>query len=421
VLADLRGVQHPGGQDFWALVDGADATELFDCYHWRSGSRAKAWALLLRCAVGPAAQQPPPLCQLQAEWHAAARSFALEHGPLYMCSGSWALGLLALAFQCCCAWHFFLLRPLGALWGLGCMLTGLRFSHDGSHGAVSPRPWLNSAAALTATPWVSVPGHWLHNHVKQHHVHTNESKDPDAGHAEPLLRWHATRPWKLHHSRLSWACSTAFTFCITNLLFASPAPAVRLALCDCRYQAVVRRYFLRDSFHYACWIWCLTWPLFWAPRASLGRGLGLLIPNIVATSVYFMCVTQVSHIQAKCRPDQSSSWMANQVQTTQDYLPESRVANFVTGGLNLQSVHHCLPNVHNAWLPQLYPLLLRVLKSQGCDVHAPATSWRQPFREMLAYEAYLNVASEAKVEEPGPAPCLQQDRAGTMSQLRYRK
>ena len=55
-------------------------------------------------------------------------------------------------------------------------------------------------------------------------------------------------------------------------------------------------------------------------------------------------------------------WVQHQFGTARgDYSWNSRLANFLAGGLNLQSVHHIFPNVHWIHYPELYPMICEVL------------------------------------------------------------
>ncbi|CAB4070384.1 E1.14.19.3 [Lepeophtheirus salmonis] len=89
------------------------------------------------------------------------------------------------------------IRSLALLWaytwyyassiGLCYALIGLNIQHDGNHGAVSSKPWLNRLAGLS----MNFIGHssvdWVHQHDVQHHIYTNDvDLDPDID-GTPLL------------------------------------------------------------------------------------------------------------------------------------------------------------------------------------------------------------------------------------------
>ena len=60
------------------------------------------------------------------------------------------------------------------------LFAGLNVQHDANHGAVSRNPKVNRLLGLTQS-WIGGSSvSWLHQHVVQHHVHTNDIHlDPD--------------------------------------------------------------------------------------------------------------------------------------------------------------------------------------------------------------------------------------------------
>ena len=61
--------------------------------------------------------------------------------------------------------------------------------HDANHGAVSRNPRVNRLLGLTQS-WIGGSSvSWIHQHVVQHHVHTNDLHlDPDITGSD-ILRW----------------------------------------------------------------------------------------------------------------------------------------------------------------------------------------------------------------------------------------
>ena len=69
-------------------------------------------------------------------------------------------------------------NPFG--WSLLTILPGLNIQHDANHGAISKNPWVNRLLGLTEN-WIGGSQiNWIHQHVVQHHIHTNDVHlDPD--------------------------------------------------------------------------------------------------------------------------------------------------------------------------------------------------------------------------------------------------
>lgn len=88
-----------------------------------------------------------------------------------------------------------------------------------------------------------------------------------------------------------------------------------------------------------------------------------------ASSVCFMTVTQVSHIQHVCQDERTLNEPCpykRQAMTSLDHSSSSALLHFFCGGLNVQSLHHCLPSVSLVHYPRLYPLFREVCAKHGC-------------------------------------------------------
>ena len=60
------------------------------------------------------------------------------------------------------------------------VFAGLNIQHDANHGAISKNPWVNRILGLTENMIGGSQVNWIHQHVVQHHIHTNDVHlDPD--------------------------------------------------------------------------------------------------------------------------------------------------------------------------------------------------------------------------------------------------
>jgi fatty acid desaturase (delta-4 desaturase) len=68
------------------------------------------------------------------------------------------------------------------------LFSGLNVQHDANHGAISRNPRINRVLGATQN-WIGGSAiAWVHQHVVQHHIHTNDlEKDPDIA-GNPYLR-----------------------------------------------------------------------------------------------------------------------------------------------------------------------------------------------------------------------------------------
>ncbi len=83
--------------------------------------------------------------------------------------------------------------------------------------------------------------------------------------------------------------------------------------------------------------------------------------SLFLTFTFFIShhVTEVPYVEVRAEnlsvPD---SWAAHQINTTIDFNPNSKFANFIFGGFNIHIAHHLLPEVSHVH----YPKLTRIIK-----------------------------------------------------------
>jgi hypothetical protein len=124
----------------------------------------------------------------------------------------------------------------------------------------------------------------------------------------------------------------------------------------------------------------LLWPL---AAVSLGRvgapvgALQVVWPWVCASAIWTV-MTQVSHIQAECQPDEpavpsaarladgtAACWWARQAETSLDYSVGSPFWTALSAGLNSQSLHHALPMICSCHFPRIYPRYAALCAKHG--------------------------------------------------------
>lgn len=136
------------------------------------------------------------------------------------------------------------------------------------------------------------------------------------------------------------------------------------------------------------WSWAVAVPLssLWSYGLSAKFVLFGLYPFVVS-SMLFMSVTQVSHIQRETQTRRAldcPDFFKRQAMTSLDYSCESPLWGFLTGGLNTQSIHHVLPVVHSSHYSDLYPKFREVCLRHGCAPPQEA-NFANAFLEHLRY------------------------------------
>ena len=189
--------EHPGGPMI-LLGKGSDCTMLFETYHALNQPRKR----LRTHDVTPDGINPPvPPCPspFLVEVHAMVKEHFAGKGKFAHKAHACQLASMALllAAELAAAFWWLVARSwwAGLLAGFLNYLIMVNLGHDGSHGALSGRRWLNVLGHFVGVaPWVTGHYTWWMQHVVSHHQHTNEAGlDVDAHHF-PFARWHRHVP-----------------------------------------------------------------------------------------------------------------------------------------------------------------------------------------------------------------------------------
>ena len=86
-----------------------------------------------------------------------------------------------------------------------------------------------------------------------------------------------------------------------------------------------------------------------------------------------MLNTQMAHLNDSTSGESempiSEDWYKHQLAHSVDWAVRSRFHWFLSGGLNLQSVHHCFPTVDHSHLPALRRVLEDVCQKHEVEMH----------------------------------------------------
>ncbi len=63
----------------------------------------------------------------------------------------------------------------------------------------------------------------------------------------------------------------------------------------------------------------------------------------------------------------NTSWIQNQIKSSNDMYPFSKTANFIFVGFNNHIAHHLFPHVHHIYYPKLNRVLYRILIENGIN------------------------------------------------------
>jgi linoleoyl-CoA desaturase len=70
-----------------------------------------------------------------------------------------------------------------------------------------------------------------------------------------------------------------------------------------------------------------------------------------------------------------NNWFIHQLKTTANFATNSKLAAFISGGLNQQVEHHLFPNICSTHYPALANIVRETAKEYGVDYHEYPSFW----------------------------------------------
>jgi len=243
--------------------------------------------------------------------------------------------------------------------GLIMALIGLNVQHDANHGAISRRPWVNRMFGMSQN-WIGGSAlDWMHQHVVQHHLYTNDVvHDPDIQ-GSALLRFNPMKSVAPHH-----ALQHIYFFFLIGLMGMD-------IIVESFYNNMV-------GFHHTAMSPWLTYNRLFETMTTLLFGVRWVILPMVQQSTWEMRATVMVQIVpmyvvagyylafffiishnfvdvAHFSDSTEKSFLFRQVASS------SNVGGawlcFLNGGLNYQIEHHLFPRIHHSHYPKIAPIV----------------------------------------------------------------
>lgn len=376
VTVDLSAIQkwHPGGKYAISLAENQDVSVLFDQYHY--GTRVFN-DLESRRKEPTSANDDSFFCDLQEEVqklpsvYMTSRMVCLNAAVAVAAGLSWFGWATGSTVAC-------LLLPF-LQW-----LLFVNVGHEAGHFALSKSPAINHAACLVSHALFVNTSQWYVQHAFSHHAHTNEvERDFDLSHFSPFVRMHSKQDWHKKLKRqlllgtfLTWISATFAESILypTRLLLNRK---VKKSLGDPR--GILRETWFSCLLQIIFSVSIVLLPFFSISASSsssnniitsyLKAAFFAMYPYVVG-SILFMTFTQVSHVNEITQRKQAwTHWSKQMVDTSIDYSQSSFFWAYVSGGLNMQSLHHCLPHLSASRYTEFYPIFRKVCERHKIKIH----------------------------------------------------
>lgn len=373
---------HPGGPIFIRAFSGRDASQAFISYHRRTfpHSRAKSALEGTDSTVDYTTDDHADymeLCERVNKVVPRLKSFAPWY---YYIKVAFLLGAFT-SLEVYCHYNSFYPLHLMVTVGFLAALIGLNIQHDANHGSVSRNPNVNWLLGLSEN-WIGGSQiNWIHQHVVQHHLHTNDVHlDPDMA-STSYVRMNPLDPLKkvlLGQHIYFWILLPIYGVwvviqTIDNLIRgAHHTPMSPLVKGERMFDICSSALFL------------FRWVVLPVVRTGSFSTLFSTLTAMMVCGYYLAFFFMISHNyegvfaqKDTTRPSnkgcEENSWLYKQVVTS------SNVAGWwlcqLNGGLNYQIEHHLFPRVNHCHYPTIAPVVRQFCEEKGIPYNHFDTVW----------------------------------------------
>jgi len=256
-------------------------------------------------------------------------------------------------------------------YGFISLLFAFNFSHDFSHNTIFKNKKLNNLCFILIYSMVGAHAEaWKQRHIHSHHYAPNvEEYDSDLQISKlirviPNSEHHWYHRFQHIYAPIAYTGYSLFWVFIKDfvILFSKDEYTNKKGL---KYHL---SFWAQKVFYLG---FMLALPLLFSLQSWYIVLIGFLLMHLTQSLFLLFTFFMTHHVEGTAYPvtDQNgyinSSWLMNQVKSSNDMHPFSKTANFILGGFNNHVAHHLFPHIHHIYYPQLNRILYRILLQHG--------------------------------------------------------
>ena len=265
-------------------------------------------------------------------------------------------------------------------YGLLSVLFAFNFSHDFSHNTIFKSKYANNLGfTLIYTLVGAHAAAWKHRHIQSHHYAPNvEAYDSDLK-ISKLIRVVPGSEYCWYHRFQQYYAPFAYT--IYSLFWIFVKDFVILFSKDEYTRSKGLAYHLSFWLQKAVYIiYLLALPLVLSAQPCYVVITAFLAMHLFQSLFLLFTFFMTHHVESTQYPTTNeqgtinTSWLMNQVGSSNDMHPFSPLANFILGGFNNHIAHHLFPHIHHVYYPRLSRILYDTLAQH--NIHPNHTTYR---------------------------------------------
>lgn len=257
------------------------------------------------------------------------------------------------------------------LYGFSSLLFAFNFAHDFSHNTIFKSKRLNNLCFTIIYTIVGAHAEaWKQRHVNSHHYAPNvEDYDSDLRITNlirviPNSKYFWFHRFQHIYAPLAYTTYSLFWVFIKDfvILFSKDQYSEKKGV----------------KYHLSFWtqktvyiIYILAFPLLLTQQSWYTVLIGFLLMHLSQSLFLLFTFFMTHHVEATVYPttDENgyikTSWVMNQIKSSNDMHPFSEIANFILGGFNNHIAHHLFPHCHHIHYPKLNRILYDVLMTNN--------------------------------------------------------
>lgn len=383
---DALAKNHPGGKLFVEVFGGKNATNTFMSYHRRLFPHSKMDFAKIKILDGKEKinyMDPEyiELCKIIEKIIPCSNSFSNFNYYLKIS----CLLVFTLSFESYTHYisNYNIINC--ALIGFLYALIGLNIQHDANHGSISKNPNVNRLYGLTQNYIGGSAINWIHQHVVQHHIYTNDiNNDPDIM-SNAIIRLNPLQKILPFHSY-----QYIYTFLIIGLFgfvtVISNIPNLINGIIYTPMNSYTTKYRLYEMSGALFFI--LRWVIL--PLNSNNHIYSLLNTSLlyIVAGYYLAFFFIISHnYEGVYMFDKNSE----QGFLRQQVMSSSNVGGkwlcFINGGLNYQIEHHLFPRMNHIH----YPYISHIVKKFCIERNIPYKHFPSIYDNIISCSKHLYI------------------------------
>ncbi len=274
------------------------------------------------------------------------------------------------------------------LWGIQGFLfacIGFNVMHDGAHGSFSETKTWNTFAGYTLNLMGCSVFHWKVKHNFFHHTYTNINEHDDDIYILPIIRTNLDQPVKSFHRYQHIYGPLAYM--LTYVLWVWFQDFEKYFTRKVGVQKIPSHSKMKISDHVIFWITKIMHAVLFFVFPIMVHGfVSTLVGYVIFVAVcglFIAIIFQLAHVVSGVlfetiseNNSQLESFGKHQLATTADFSVDSKVAEFLFGGLNYQVEHHLFPRISHVHYPAIQKIVEKTAKEFGLEYHSFPTIWK---------------------------------------------